>query len=124
MVQVAKVFLAGGGAIFDNLPLLFAVGVAIGLTEGEGVAGLAAVIGYLVLSNVLKTFDVIGADGKPTVHLDMGVLGGIMTGIIASVLFRRFKDIQLPPILPECHHGSLKFLKEEMLKIDPDFADH
>jgi PTS system N-acetylglucosamine-specific IIC component len=99
MVQVAKVFLAGGGAIFDNLPLLFAVGVAIGLAEGEGVAGLAAVIGYLVLSNVLKTFDVIGADGKPTVHLDMGVLGGIMTGIVASVLFRRFKDIQLPKAL-------------------------
>lgn len=99
MVQVAKVFLAGGGAIFDNLPLLFAVGVAIGLAEGEGVAGLAAVIGYLVLTNVLKTFDVIGANGKPVVHLDMGVLGGIMTGIIASVLFKRFKDIQLPKAL-------------------------
>ncbi|MFC4767718.1 N-acetylglucosamine-specific PTS transporter subunit IIBC [Effusibacillus consociatus] len=99
MIQVAKVFLAGGGAIFDNIPILFAAGVAIGLAEGAGVAGLAAVIGYLVLTNVLKTFDVMGPDGKPVVHLDMGVLGGILTGVIASVLFKRFKDIQLPKAL-------------------------
>lgn len=39
-----------GGVVFDNLPLIFAVGVAIGLAGGEGVAGLAAVIGYLILT--------------------------------------------------------------------------
>lgn len=99
LVHVAKVFLAGGSAIFDNLPLLFAVGVAVGISGGEGVAGLAAVIGYLVLTNVLKTFDVMGPDGKPQVHLDMGVLGGILTGLIAVYLFKRYKDIQLPKAL-------------------------
>ncbi|MCI4139629.1 PTS transporter subunit EIIC, partial [Bacillus vallismortis] len=39
-----------GGLVFDNLPLIFAVGVASGLAAGEGVAGLAAVIGYLILT--------------------------------------------------------------------------
>nr|WGD66056.1 PTS transporter subunit EIIC [Bacillus subtilis] len=42
-----------GGVVFDNLPLIFAVGVAIGLAGGEGVAGLAAVIGYLILTVTL-----------------------------------------------------------------------
>ncbi len=42
-----------GGVVFDNLPLIFAVGVAIGLAGGEGVAGLAAVIGYFILTVTL-----------------------------------------------------------------------
>src|SRR5690606_6218398 len=47
-----------GGAIFDNLPLLFAIGIAIGLAdENNGVAGLAAAVGYWVLTNVATTFD-------------------------------------------------------------------
>lgn len=96
MKQIAKIFVACGGAIFDNLPMLFAVGIAIGFSEGAGVAALAAVIGYYILLNVLKTFDVMGPDGKPTVHLNMGVLGGILTGFISAYLYNRFKDIQLP----------------------------
>ncbi|KFZ41647.1 hypothetical protein JS80_15605 [Anoxybacillus sp. KU2-6(11)] len=42
--MVAKVMEQSGGIVFANLPLLFAVGVAVGLAGGEGVAGLAAII--------------------------------------------------------------------------------
>lgn len=41
---------SAGQIVFDNLPLLFAVGVAIGLANGDGVAGIAAIIGYLVMN--------------------------------------------------------------------------
>lgn len=46
---VASVMMNSGQIVFDNLSLLFAVGVAIGLAGGDGVAGLAAIIGYLVI---------------------------------------------------------------------------
>ncbi len=47
---VANVMESAGQIVFDNLPLLFAVGVAIGLANGDGVAGIAAIIGYLVMN--------------------------------------------------------------------------
>jgi N-acetylglucosamine PTS system EIICBA or EIICB component len=96
MLHLANVFAKGAGAIFDNMPLIFAIGVAIGFAEGAGVAGLAACIGYLVMKNVLGTFDVVDAKGTVTTHLDMGVLGGIIAGLIAAVLYNRYKDIRLP----------------------------
>src|SRR6187402_1150214 len=45
---VSLVMAAAGSAIFGNLPLLFAIGVAIGLTENDGVAALAGTVGYVV----------------------------------------------------------------------------
>src|SRR5213076_335569 len=45
---VSQVMAAAGSAIFGNLPLLFAIGVAIGLTENDGVAALAGTVGYVV----------------------------------------------------------------------------
>ena len=80
-----------GGAIFDNLPLLFAIGIAIGLAdENNGVAGLAAAVGYWVLTNVATTFDA---------GINMGVLAGIIAGIIAAVLYNKYKAIRLPDFL-------------------------
>ncbi len=99
MVKIAQIFLAAGGAIFDNLPLLFAIGVAIGLANGAGVAGLAAAIGYFVLTHVLATFNVVGPDGEVLIKLNMGVLGGIITGGVAAYLYKRYKDIELPKAL-------------------------
>jgi len=99
LIQLAKVCKSGGSAIFDNLPLLFAIGIAIGLTAGEGIAALAAAVGYLVFQNVLGNFDIVGADGDVIEHLDMGVLGGIMTGFITFLFYRRFKDFKLPKVL-------------------------
>ncbi|MBF6634011.1 MAG: PTS transporter subunit EIIC, partial [Planococcus sp. (in: Bacteria)] len=52
--QLLFIMAEAGGVIFDNLPLLFAVGVAIGLAGGDGVAGLAAIIGYLIMNVTMK----------------------------------------------------------------------
>ncbi|WP_102026142.1 glucose-specific PTS transporter subunit IIBC [Salirhabdus sp. Marseille-P4669] len=92
-----------GGIIFDNLPLLFAIGVAIGLADGDGVAGLAAVIGFLVMNVTLGIMaESFGADTVELLGittLQMGVFGGIIMGIVAAALYRRFYNIQLPPFL-------------------------
>lgn len=85
---------AGGQAVFDNLPLLFAVGVAIGFTEGAGAAGLAAGVGYVVLKGVNGISEV--SPGQP---VDMGVLGGIIIGLLAAVLYNRYKSVRLPDYL-------------------------
>ncbi|WP_226038367.1 glucose-specific PTS transporter subunit IIBC [Aquibacillus saliphilus] len=92
-----------GGIIFDNLPLLFAIGVAIGLSDGDGVAGLASVIGFLTMNVTLGIM--AEARGVETVEmlgmttLQMGVFGGIIMGITASILYKRFYDIKLPQFL-------------------------
>lgn len=92
-----------GDIVFGNLPLIFAVGVAIGLASGDGVAALAAVIGYLVLTKTLD--DMGGIFGlKPPYQgaehlINMGVFGGILIGILAAVLYKRFYNIKLHPVL-------------------------
>lgn len=92
-----------GQIIFSNLALIFAIGVAIGLANGEGTAGLAAVIGYLVMNTALgqmaKLYHVetIQVLGIPT--LEMGVFGGIIIGIVAALLYNRFHNIELPSFL-------------------------
>jgi len=92
-----------GGAIFGNLPLIFAIGVALGMTQNDGVSALASVVGYVVL---LGTMGVIaGATGAPTklimgiTAIDTGVFGGIAIGAIAGTLFNRYYRISLPPYL-------------------------
>lgn len=84
------VMTAAGGAIFDNLPLLFAVGVAIGLTEGAGAAALAAVVGQFVLVAVLT---------KINKDINMGVFSGLIVGAISALLYQRYKDTKLPDYL-------------------------
>lgn len=98
LIQIAEVCKLGGNAIFDNLPLLFAVGIAIGMTAGEGIAALSAVVGYLVFQNVLGHFDLVVLDGMEATPVDMGVLGGILVGFIAVFYYRRYKNLRLPAI--------------------------
>ncbi|MDL4840478.1 glucose-specific PTS transporter subunit IIBC [Aquibacillus rhizosphaerae] len=92
-----------GGIIFDNLPLLFAIGVAIGLSDGDGVAGLASVIGFLTMNVTLgimaETFGADTVEMLGITTLQMGVFGGIIMGIVASVLYKRFYNIELPQFL-------------------------
>jgi PTS system N-acetylglucosamine-specific IIC component len=77
-----------GDAIFANLALLFAVGVAVGFAkDNNGVAGLAGAVGYFVLTAAMKTID-------PTIN--MGVLSGLMMGIVAGLLYNRYRAIKLP----------------------------
>ncbi|MDQ3224650.1 MAG: PTS transporter subunit EIIC [Gemmatimonadota bacterium] len=91
---VWQVMEAGGNGVFLNLPLIFAIGVAIGFTEGAGAAGLAAGVGYVVLKAINDISEV--SEGVP---VDMGVLGGILIGLVAAVLYTRYKGIRLPDYL-------------------------
>lgn len=107
--MVASVMEDAGNIIFGNLSLLFAVGVAVGLAGGEGVAGLAAIIGFLIMNVTMGT--VLGIDAKdlegsteyaavlgiPT--LQTGVFGGIIVGIVAASMYNRFFEIELPSYL-------------------------
>ncbi|CAL9523643.1 PTS transporter subunit EIIC [Streptomyces sp. NPDC029526] len=94
--RVAAVFATAGGAIFDNLPLLFCVGVAIGFAKkSDGSTALAALVGFLVYSNVLKAFPVTEAkvqagEDIAATYNNPGVLGGIIMGLLAAVLWQRY----------------------------------
>ncbi|MBA3290793.1 MAG: PTS transporter subunit EIIC, partial [Actinobacteria bacterium] len=91
---------AGGNAVLANLPLIFAIGVAIGFTGGAGAAGLAAGVGYVILKAINDVSIITEAtDGGEAVTVDMGVLGGILIGLLAAVLYNRYKDIRLPDYL-------------------------
>jgi len=90
---------AAGNALFSNLPLIFGVGIAIGLTGDAGAAALAGLVGFLVFTGVFNTL-IPQVDGvADTAHYSMGVLSGIVTGISAALLYRRFYDIRLPDYL-------------------------
>ncbi|MHA6804928.1 PTS transporter subunit EIIC [Salinifilum ghardaiensis] len=96
---VAGVIGAAGGALFDNLPLLFAVGVAIGFAKkADGSTALAATVGYLVLAGVM--WEITGQeDGTSYNEGPYGVLGGIVAGLTAAFLWQRFYRIKLPQYL-------------------------
>lgn len=81
----------GGNAIFTNLAILFAIGVAIGMAkDGNGAAGLSGAVAFFTLTACALT---INKDIK------MGVFGGLIAGIIASELYNRYHDIKLPDFL-------------------------
>ncbi|MEW2044440.1 PTS transporter subunit EIIC [Streptomyces sp. NBC_00377] len=99
--KVTAVFATAGGAIFDNLPMLFCIGVAIGFAKkSDGSTALAALVGFLVYSNVLKAFPVTeakvqaGADIAATYN-NPGVLGGIVMGLLSAVVWQRFHRTRL-----------------------------
>jgi PTS system N-acetylglucosamine-specific IIC component len=102
---VAVVFAAAGGALFDNLPLIFAVGIAIGWAKkADGSTALAAVVGYLVLNNVFKALSPIVLEGRTDQNgdqaiINFGVLGGIVVGLLTAVLWQRLYRIKLPTYL-------------------------
>ncbi|HCT76713.1 MAG TPA: PTS N-acetylglucosamine transporter subunit IIBC [Micromonosporaceae bacterium] len=95
---VSQVLLQAGNAIFDHLPLLFAVGVAIGFArKADGSTGLAAVVGYLVFDAVFTV--VAGYHKVNGAIVSMGVLGGILMGITTALLYERFHRTKLPSYL-------------------------
>ncbi|HJV45648.1 MAG TPA: glucose-specific PTS transporter subunit IIBC, partial [Bacillota bacterium] len=106
---IAKAMESSGGVVFDNLSVLFAIGVAVGLAGGEGVAGIAALVGYLILNKTMGVLMGVTPDmvshneayatilGIPT--LQTGVFGGIIVGILASSMYKRFYSIELPQFL-------------------------
>ncbi len=126
---VADVLGAAGDALIGNLPILFAIGVAIGFArKSDGSTALAALVGYLVFTAVLGVMapmsapwgDTFGSEAPgscaetvaeagldpadfecaaSTYTINYGVLGGITIGIIAAVLYQRYYRIKLPTYL-------------------------
>lgn len=106
---IANIMSAAGSIVFDNLPLLFAVGVAIGMSSGDGVAALATIVGFLVMNmtaGIVAGVDIteVGTNpmyatvlGIPT--LPTGVFGGIIIGITSAIIYDRFHNIRLPEFL-------------------------
>ena len=102
--RVGSIIGAAGGAIFSNLPLLFAVGVAIGMArKSDGSTALAAVVGYVVFTGVTDAMSplILGAagEGEDQELINYGVLGGIVIGLLAAFLWQRYHRINLPTYL-------------------------
>ncbi|REB08880.1 PTS glucose transporter subunit IIB [Sporosarcina sp. BI001-red] len=104
---------SAGSIVFANLPVIFAVGIAIGLARSDkGTAALAALVGYLVMNATINAIliitDSLATDNLAAVGqgsalgiqtLEMGVFGGIVIGIMAGMLHNRFNKIELPQYL-------------------------
>lgn len=79
---------AAGAGIIDNLALIFAIGIAMGLAhDGNGGAALAGAIAYLVLTSAISTINE---------SINMGVFAGILSGIVGGLLYNKFYDVKLP----------------------------
>lgn len=100
---VSSVMAQAGNAIFGNLPLIFAIGVALGLTGNDGVASLAAVVGFAVMIATMGVMaPLVGYDPKQIMgmpSIETGVFGGILIGTVAALLFNRFYRVKLPSYL-------------------------
>ena len=106
---ILQVLNAAGSVVFDNLPLIFAIGVAIGMAKQEKeVSALSAVIAFFVMHATIGAM--IGDFGAPDLSgatasvlginsLQMGVFGGIIVGLGTAALHNRFYKIQLPQVL-------------------------
>ncbi|WIV87780.1 PTS glucose transporter subunit IIBC [Proteus appendicitidis] len=102
--SVSQVMAEAGGSVFSNMPLIFAIGVALGFTNNDGVSALASVVAYGIMSKTMIVVApwVLGltpAEIEAQHLTDTGVLGGIIAGIIAASMFNRFYRIKLPEYL-------------------------
>ncbi|GAB6169052.1 hypothetical protein JCM1393_15120 [Clostridium carnis] len=108
-----------GDIVFGNLPILFAVGVAVGLAKKDkGTAALASVFGFIVMNQVISTLLSLGLTQLGVLTpgnvgefgtyvttnlgiftLNMSVFGGIITGIVTALLHNRFHTIELPQVI-------------------------
>ncbi|HBR2911536.1 TPA: PTS N-acetyl glucosamine transporter subunit IIABC [Klebsiella pneumoniae] len=80
-----------GGAIFDNLALIFAIGVASSWSkDNAGSAALAGAVGYFVMTKAMVTINP---------EINMGVLAGIITGLVAGAVYNSWAGIKLPDFL-------------------------
>ena len=109
-----------GSAVFDNLALLFAMGVAIGMAKKEKeVAALSGAIAYLVMNTAISVLimanggaEAMAANSTTSVlgitTLQMGVFGGIIVGLGVAALHNRFYNIELPQVL--AFFGGTRFV--------------
>lgn len=109
-----------GNVVFNNLPLLFAIGIAVGLAKSDkGTAGLAGAVGFLIMHTAISTMlslgvtslGVLTGDNVPSQYsayvtetlgiftLNLSVFGGMIVGIITAALHNKYHKIQLPQVL-------------------------
>ena len=109
-----------GNAVFNNLPLLFAMGVAIGMARKEKeVAALSGAVAYLIMNTAIQAMinAAGGVDAMPAnsttsmlgiTTLQMGVFGGIVVGLGVAALHNKFYKIELPQVL--AFFGGTRFV--------------
>jgi len=106
--NIAGTYLLNAGtSILDNLAIIFAVGIAIGLSRDKhGAAALSGLVGFLVLTSLLSkgvVADLTGVDASAVddafEDIDENVFMGIFSGIISSIMYNRFSQVRLPDAL-------------------------
>ncbi|MBK4765205.1 MAG: PTS glucose transporter subunit IIBC [Pantoea sp. Brub] len=101
---VSNVMAQAGESVFNNMPLFFAIGIALGFTNNDGVSALATVVAYSIM---VKTITIVSATilhysaiEIESLHIaDTGVLGGIIVGYMTSYIFNKFYCINMPEYL-------------------------
>ena len=100
---IAAFLLKAGGALIDNMAILFAIGVGIGMSDdNDGSAGLAGLVSWLVITTVLSSGAVAmytGADAHPAFAKIGSQFTGILAGIIGGACYNKFKGTKLPDAL-------------------------
>jgi len=101
---ISNLMAQSGGAIFGNLPLIFTIGVSLGLaTNNDGVAALAGTVGYAVMVATMGVMGtMLGSKLSPIMgmqSIETGVFGGILIGATAAFLFNRYYRVKLPSYL-------------------------
>ena len=101
--DVSLLMKSAGNAVFANLALIFAVGVALGFARNDGVSALAAVVGFAVMLATMGIIaDMRGIETKTIMgmqSIDTGVFGGIVIGAVAAHVFNRYYRVELPAYL-------------------------
>ncbi|MDG6881021.1 EIICBA-Glc [Phocoenobacter uteri] len=96
--SIFKVMSSAGGVVFSNLALLLCIGLGIGLAKRDkGVAALATVVGYLIMTGTISTL--ISIFSPEVKGIDTGVIGALVMGLITVKLHNKYHNIQLPQIL-------------------------
>ncbi|MBR3118836.1 N-acetylglucosamine-specific PTS transporter subunit IIBC [Oceanobacillus profundus] len=102
----AAFLIKAGSSIIDNIPILFAVGIALGMSkERDGAAALSGLVAYLVVTTLLSVDTVALLQGinvenvNPAFENIENAFIGILSGVVASIMFNRFSHVQLPAAL-------------------------
>ena len=103
-VSIIGFFLVkAGGALIDNMSWLFAIGVAVGMSDdNEGTAGLAGLVSWLMITNLLSSGTVsvlVGGEADPAFAKIQNQFIGILAGLIGSTCYNKFKNTRLPDAL-------------------------
>lgn len=95
---IFQIMAAAGSVVFANLALLLCIGLGIGLAKRDkGVAALAAVVGYLVMTGTISAL--IPIFSPDTKGIDTGVIGSLVMGLITVKLHNKYHNVQLPQVL-------------------------